>query len=244
MVLLLVHTLLLSVVGRVRSAPPLQSCADWCNKQYAPNSPGGWIDGTAVLCGGTPDHCPGALSLLANSSFFGDYGNRCVTGNKFCCCGKSANVGKTSEFLCCSEGDMACGDQRNNNNCCPQGMIRNTTGSRGCTCKGKSSTGMCASNPHLNPHPSPAPANVQSPAPAPTGSGEVSDLTTPGPNKEQTDWPLLILWGIVGLVVAVVVGYFALRFVLPCCCKCLKCFDCCDLCDVAEFMDLGAADAE
>ena len=43
---LLLLALLLSVV--VLGANAI-SCADWCNIQYAPNSPGGWIDGTAVL---------------------------------------------------------------------------------------------------------------------------------------------------------------------------------------------------
>ena len=263
---LLFHELLLSVVlvpGVRADPPPLQqSCADWCNRQYTPNSPGGWIDGTSVFCGGTPNNCPGSLSLLANSSFFGDYGNRCVTGNKYCCCGKSANVAKTSQFFCCSEGNVACGENINDNNCCPEGMNMNMNSS-GCTCKGKSSTGMCASiNPKSKsqpkPSPSPAtakipPANVPYPAPANVpsnelspessqqrnGSGEVSDLT-PRPNGEQTDWPLLVVWGIFGLFSAAVIGYIALRFVLPCCLKCLKRFDCCDICDVVDFMNLGA----
>jgi hypothetical protein len=162
---LLFHELLLSVVlvpGVRADPPPLQqSCADWCNRQYTPNSPGGWIDGTSVFCGGTPNNCPGSLSLLANSSFFDDYGNRCVTGNKYCCCGKSANVAKTSQFFCCSEGNVACGENINDNNCCPEGMNMNMNSS-GCTCKGKSSTGMCASiNPKSKSQPKPSPSPHQ-----------------------------------------------------------------------------------
>ena len=242
----LLRALLLSVVVPDVHANP-QSCADWCNNQYAPNSPGGWIDGTAVFCRGTANNCPGALSLLANSSFFDNYGNKCLTGNKYCCCGKSANARKTSEFLCCSEGNAACDEKTmDNNHCCPEGMLMNMN-SDGCTCKGKSSTGMCASNlkpepaPAPEPAPGPAPAHVPAHVPTPAPSRPTPVPSTPEPNEEQTDWLLLIIWGLGGVVAVVVIGYIALKFVLPGCCKC---FDCCDLCDVAEFFSLGGADAE
>ena len=237
---LLLLALLLSVVV---SGVHAISCADWCNIQYAPNSPGGWIDGTAVFCRGTPNNCPGALSLLANSSFFDNYGNNCLTGNKYCCCGKSANAKETSEFLCCSNGNAACSENTiNNNNCCPDGMNMNMN-SNDCTCKGKSSTGMCASNPKPEPSEAPAPAQVPTPAPSrltPVPSGTIE------PNEKQTDWPLLIIWGVGGVVAAVVIGYIVLKFNVCCIIvgTCCKCFDCCDLCGAAEFFNLGGADAE
>jgi len=101
---------------------------------------------------------------------------------------------------------------------------------------------MCASNPKPEhaPAPEPAPAPPHVPTPAPSRPTPVPPA--PEPNEEQMDWPLLIIWGLGGVVAAVVIGYIALKFILPGCCKC---FDCCgDLCDVAEFFSLGGADAE